>query len=150
MARKSSSPVEVTVTDSSLLTVTISQQALNLARQIVSAQGWAKAIIDIYNGGKLLAETFPELDSLDWIKQPEELRKLTPEEQKAYLKQDEEWGSKQVNFTVSPAERDAIERAFNHFSRTAASAKQLGPNAYLYELIVAFSIKDTPEKAVDR
>lgn len=146
MAKKASSPatVEATVTDSSSLTVTISQQALNLVIQIVSAQGWAKAIKDIFLGGKLLAETLPEMDSLAWIRPNAEIQKMTQEEQKAYLAQDEAWGAKPFTFTVTSAERDAIERAFQHFASTAASAKQLGPNKFLYELVVAFSIKDAP------
>ena len=149
MARKASSPttVAVTVTDDPFsLTVTISQQALNLCHQIVNAQGWAKTIKDIFLGGKLLAETLPSLDSLAWIRSNAEIQKMTQEEQKAYLVQDEAWGAKPFTFTVTLTECEVIERAFQHFASTAASAKQLGPNKFLYELVVAFSIKDTKEK----
>jgi hypothetical protein len=100
--------------------------------------------LDIFVGGKLLAETLPELDSLSWVRSQEELKTLSVEDQKAYMKQDEEWGAKPVTFTVSSIERDTIERAFNYFAQTAASAKQLGPNPFLFEVIVAFSIKDVP------
>lgn len=72
---------------------------------------------------------------------------MTPEEQKAYLAQDEAWGAKPFTFTVSSLERDIVERAFNHFAKNAASAKTLGPNAFLSEIIVAFSVKETPGDA---
>lgn len=124
--------------------VTITQQALNMLRQIVGAQGWAKSIADVYQGGKLLTETLPPIDSIAWVKTPEEVNKLPKAEQEAYLAQDKAWVEKPVSFPVTPAARDTIERAFQHFATTAASAKALGPNIYLSELIDAFKIKDAP------
>lgn len=139
-ASKTTTPVDATQG----LSVTITQQALNLARQIVAAQGWAKAIQDIYVGGKLLAETLPALDPLDWVRPDTEIKAMKDKERAEYLAKDKAWGEKKVSFSVTDVERDAIERAFNHFVQTAASAKQLGPNQYLFELIVTFDIKDTP------
>jgi hypothetical protein len=125
-------------------TVTITQQALNMLRQIVGAQGWAKSISDIYTGGKLLTETLPVLDSTAWVKTPDLVAKLSKDDQTAYFAQDKAWVEKPFTFAVTPAARDTIERAFQHFASTAASAKQLGPNIYLSELIDAFKIKDAP------
>lgn len=144
MARKSTTTPAVVTPSGDDLNVTISQQALNLLHQIVGAQGWAKAIKDIFLGGKLLAETLPPLDSLAWVRSAEQIKAMLPEERKSYLLQDEEWGAKLFTFTVTSSEREAVERAFQHFAATAASAKQLGPNKFLYELIVALSIKDAP------
>lgn len=143
MARKTTSPAD----SSSPLTVTITQQALNLLRQIVTAIGWAKTIAQIYIGGKLLAETLPVLESVAWVKTEKEVTAMTDEQRKAYMETDKAWGEKPYTFTVTSDERDAIEAAFNHFARTAASAKRLGPNEHLYALICAFSIKDTPDGA---
>lgn len=127
------------------LTVIVSQQALNVLRQIVSAVGWPKAphlIQDIYTGGKLLAETFPVLDSIDWIKTEEEIKTMTKEEQTSFFARDKEWSEKQVSFSISPHERDTIERAFQYYVTSAASISKLGPNPFLFELIIAFGIKD--------
>lgn len=133
--------------------ITISQQALNLLRQIVSSQGWCRkssGIQDMYVAGKLLVETLPKLEDTSWTKPLEEINKLSPEEKKVYIEKDEAWAAKQVSFTVTSIERDVIECAFNHFSKTAASAKRLGPNPHLFELIISFSIKDLPENSEDK
>jgi hypothetical protein len=145
---KNKTPITDVAVSSDTISVTLTQQALNLLRQIVSNQGWATTILDIYTGGKLLAETLPQLDPVDWAKSDEDIRAMKPKEREAYVARDREWTSKQVPVTVTPVERDAIERAFQHFAKTAASAKQLGPNVYLLELIVGFQIKDKVEEDV--
>ena len=116
--------------------VTVTQQALNLARQIISAVGWAKSVDDIYIGGKLLAETFPENDSLDWIKPDEEVRLMTKAQRQAYVEKDRKWASTLKTFAVSEKEKAAFKKAFEHF----ASEGKLGPNEYISELIVAFKL----------
>ena len=124
-------------------TITISQQSLNLIRQIVGAQGWSKNISDIYVGGKLLVEVFPNLDDLSWLSSEEDIVKMSHEERVAYLKKDKEWGEKKMTFIVTDIEIDVIKRAFRYFANTAASAKKLGPSLYFFELIIAFDIKDS-------
>lgn len=125
----------------------ITQQALNILRQLVAAQGWSQSILDIYTGGKLLAETLPQTDSIEWVKTDDEVKALSATERAAYHKRDREWGAKKVTVTVTPGERKVIERAFQHFVTTSAAAKRLGPADFLLELIVAFDIKDAPEPA---
>jgi hypothetical protein len=124
------------------ISVTLTQQSLNMLRQIVANQGWANTIQDIFLGGQLLVQTLPQIDSIAWIKSEEEIIAMPPEEREAYVARDRAWAAKQVPVTVSLLERNAIETAFQHFITTAASAKRLGPSPYLFELINGFQIKD--------
>ena len=139
---KNKSPITVDAVSADGLSVSITQQALNVLRQIVSNQGWATTILDIYTGGKLLAETLPQLDSVAWVQSEAQIKAMTAKDREAYVTRDREWTTKEVSFVVTEVERSAIERSFQHFASTAASAKQLGPNVHLYELISSFNIKD--------
>lgn len=127
----------------STLSVTLPQQAIHVVRQLVNAQGWAKTISDIYAGGRFLSEG-PQVDDLSWILLPEQLAKLTAEQQEAYLAKDKAWSEKEVTFTVTTTEKELITRAFQHNVDQLVKAGKLGPNAVLFSIIEAFDIKDAP------
>lgn len=130
--------------------VTITQQALNVIRQLLSSQGWMTNketfIADMYVTGQLLAQTLPPID-ISWVRTAEELSKLALDEQKAYLKLDKEWGEKPITLDLSGSERDCIVRAFRHNAKVLLEAGKLGFNPVLFEIVKAFDIRDTPEKA---
>lgn len=125
---------------------TITQQALNLVRQLVNAKGWATTIEDIYLGGKLLAKDLPQLEPLDWVKTEAEIVKMSDDERKAYLERDNAWGNKPVEVKLTTAQVAVIKRAFTYFTDESGKAKQLGPNTYLFELIEVLGLCDAKEE----
>lgn len=143
---KNKAPITVDAISSDGLSVTITQQALNVLRQIVANQGWitdpATLVQDMFVSGKLLVETLPQLDSVAWVQSEEEIKAMSPKEREAYVARDKAWTTKQVTFQITEGERLVIQRAFQHFAATAASAKQLGPNVHLFEIISNFKIRD--------
>lgn len=124
---------------------TVSQQSLNLVRQIVSAVGWSKSIDDIYRGGKMLSENgaLPELSDTSWTKTNEEVMAMDVETRAAYQKQDKDWASKPIILSLTDKQTDIIKRSFNHFVETAAKNNQLGINQYLNEIIEVFGFQPT-------
>ncbi len=117
--------------------VTITQQSVNLMRQIVNATGWAKTVEDIYVGGVLLADILPELDPIDWLKSPQEVAAMTDDERKRYIAKDKKWTSKICSFTLTGRQVKAFKLAFE----TLVAKGDLGPNTYLTELIKTFDFK---------
>ena len=126
--------------------VTISQQALNVIRQLINAQGWAKSVSDIFTGGKMLAEGLPQLDPLDWIKTEKEIIAMSDEERKEYLAKDKAWGEKKIELALSKDEKDIVVRAFKHNIDELIKAGRLGPNPVLFEIVKTFDIKDDEKK----
>ncbi len=122
-------------------TVTVTQQALSLIRQIVAATGWAKTIDEIYRGGQLLSDVLPELDPTDWAKTPPEVAAMKPAAREAYQKRDREWVNKKIVLPLSTKQIESIKTAFNHVASTGA----LGPSPYLTEVIVALGLVKTDE-----
>ena len=119
---------------------TLTQQALNLVRQLINAKGWAETIEHIYQGGKMLAKDLPQLDPLDWVRSNEQLQQMSKEEQEAYLAQDLAWGQKPCTFELSTKQVEAVKLAFNYFINESGKAKQLGPNVHLFEIIEVFGL----------
>ncbi len=115
----------------------ITQQALNLVKQILAATGWAKSITEIYLGGQLLADGLPTIDPVDWVKPDVEVRAMTKAQRATYQKRDEEWATKSVALELTPKQIEVIKTAFTHFVSTGA----LGPNTYLSEIIRVFGFK---------
>lgn len=127
--------------------VTLSQQGVNVARQIVNAIGWAKTVEDIAIGGELLVRVFPTLDPIDdWIKTDAEVKKMTPTEAKTYLEKDRAWGTKPCAFTMTDKQKAVVVKAFKHFVEESANAGKLGPSEWLTELIGVFGIADDGDK----
>ena len=133
---------------STTTSVKLSQQSVNVLRQIVAAVGWAKSYQDIYVGGQLLSEThgLPTLDSTDWVKTPDEVKAMKPAARAAYLKTDQEWGAKVVAFSVTETQGTVIKKAFDHFMTELVKVQKLGPSAQLNEIIDGFKweVTDAP------
>ena len=123
-------------------TYILSQQAVNLVRQLVNAKGWATTIEDIYIGGKMLVKDLPQLDPLDWLLSEDKILKLSPEERVAYLAKDEAWGQKPFAFDLADKQVDIVKRAFKFFVEESGKAKQLGPNPFLFEIVETFGLMD--------
>lgn len=115
---------------------TITQQGVNLLRQVVASTGWAKSIDANYLGGQILADVLPTLDSTDWVKTPAEVNAMTKAQRAAYTKRDEEWGAKPVEIRLTSKQQDVIKQAFEH----VASQGALGPHAALNELFRALKL----------
>ncbi len=123
------------------LTVTVSQQAINVIKQLVNSQGWAKGVQDIFVGGKLLAEILPAID-ISWVKTEKEVVAMTTEERATYLAEDKAWGEKPITLNLTTAEKDAIVRAYLYNIEELVKAGRLGPNVTLYEIARAFDIRE--------
>ena len=117
--------------------VTITQQSLNLIRQMLSAVGWAKSVTQIYLGGKLLEDTLPSPDATDWVKSDAEQRAMTKAQRTAYAKQDQEWAHKEIHLILSPKEVETIKTALEFVAGTGS----LAPNRYVSEIIKVLGIK---------
>lgn len=117
-------------------TIKVTQQSLNLIRQIVAAVGWAKTVEDIYVGGQLLDAVLPEPDPIDWVKSVQELAALSPAEQKAYQRKDKAWCDKVIEFTLTARQVDTFKKAFENL----VTEGKLAPNKYLSEIIVTFGL----------
>lgn len=135
------STIQYMPSSDTLLTVTITQQAVNVLRQLINAQGWAKGVGDLYTGGKLLAETLPVTD-ISWVKSEKDILAMTDQERATYLLKDKDWCERTVEVTVSGAETDVIQRAFQYNVGALSKAGKLGCNPTLFELIKAFDIKE--------
>lgn len=117
----------------------LTQQSLNLMRQILGSTGWAKTVQDIYIGGQLLSDDgsgLPELASIEWVKTDVQIRAMTALQRAAYQKKDEEWASKEVEFAMTPKQVESFSKAFTHFCEQGL----LGPNRYLNEIIGVFGL----------
>lgn len=135
-----------TPSKSPAIQIVISQQSLNLLRQIIASSGWIrkeKLIMDITIGGKLLGnQGLPLLDSVDWVKPDEEVKAMKPKERAAYLKMDQAWADKEKSFTVSADELDVIKTAFQYQLKALQEAGKLGVNPYLNEIVAALGLTD--------
>lgn len=125
-------------------TYTISQQALNVVRQLLNAKGWAETLGEAYDGGKLVSKYLPELD-LSWLKTDDEVRALKAAELKTYQAQDKAWGEKQVEVNLTDKQAALVRKAFLHFIDELIKAKGLGPNPVFAEIVDAFSIPLDPK-----
>lgn len=121
--------------------ISMSQQGINLLRQILNAEGWAKTIDDIYIGGKLLDQVIPELDDLSWVKTPAQLAALSESDREAYLAADKAWVSTIKEFDMTAKQVAATKRAFE----TLTSTGKLGPNRHLSEIIETFGLAPKDE-----
>ena len=120
------------------LTIKITQQSLNLVRQIIAGAGWAKTVTDIYIGGKMLADGgLPELSPIDWVKTPEQISQMTPEQRASYQNQDKIWADTQIELSLSGAQIAVFTKAFEFFCKEG----NFSPNKYFVEIITAFGIK---------
>lgn len=115
--------------------IKITQQSVNLVRQILAAVGWAKSVEDIYLGGQMLASAIPEID-LSWVKSGKDLAELTPEEQKAYVRKDRAWCEKVVEFTLTAKQVEVVKKAF----KSLVESGNLAPNSALSEIIEVFGL----------
>lgn len=125
-------------TKTATLNVKLSQQALNLLTQIAAAVGWAETVVDIYEGGKLLADGgLPKLEPTDWIKSNEEVAQMNKEERDVYTATDKAWAAKVMEFTLTGKQVEVLEKAFKSVVKKGA----LSPNAYWIEIIEALGWK---------
>jgi hypothetical protein len=132
--------------DPSPQSYTVTQQALNVIRQLLNSQGWAKGVSDIFVGGKLLAETLPSID-ISWVKSDKEILVMDEAARKVYLDQDKAWGEKAITLSLTTVEVEAVVRAFQHNISELVKAGRLGPNVTLYEIARTFQIKDAAADA---
>lgn len=120
------------------LTIQISQQSLNLVRQIIAGAGWAKSVEDIYIGGMMLSDDgLPEVAPTDWVKTSDEIKVMSPEEKLDYLKADKNWADTQITLTVTDKQVKVFTKAFEHF----CAGGTLAPNRFFNEIITAFGLK---------
>lgn len=133
MAKKSSSAESITLT----------QQAVNVLRQQINSIGWAKTIEDISIGGELLSKVIPKLEPTDWVKTPEEIQKLKPEELRVYVAKDQAWGAKPLTFVLTVEQRAVAVKAFRYWVEEAGKAGKLGPSEWLTELIGVLGLSTT-------
>lgn len=124
----------------------LSQQAVNIIRQLVNATGWTETITDMVTAGDMLKTSLPKLDPLDWLKTEKEIVEMNPTDRVAYLEKDRAWGEKELTFTLSDEEKKIVVRAFRFNFEQLKKAGKLGPNPVLYEVIKAFGIKDNQKK----
>lgn len=144
MARKPTTPTTPFPSQGSA-DVTLTQQALNVVRQLLNSQGWAKGVQDIYIGGQLLSETLPSLD-VSWVKTDKEISLMTDVERKLYVEQDKAWGEKPVALHLSANELDAVKRAYLHNIAELVKAGKLGPHPVLFEIAKAVGVKGDEEE----
>jgi len=127
--------------------IVVTQQTLNIIKQLLNAKGWPETLSEAYIGGKLATKYLPELDDLSWVKTGAELEKLTPAELTEYRKRDEEWGAKSITLSLAPNQVNAITKAFKFFVAELLKNKQLGAAPFIMEIVDAFDI-DLDEKAL--
>jgi hypothetical protein len=113
------------------LTYTLTQQALNLLRQIAAAPGWAKTIDEIYLGGKLIAETLPANDPVDWVKTDVEIAAMNARQKEAYLAKDRKWVTTEKTFSLTEKENAALKKAFEY----VVAEGKLGASPHWNEII---------------
>ena len=116
--------------------IVVTQQVLNLTRQILAAPGWAKTVEDIYLGGKMLTEILPALDETSWVKTDAEQRALPKAARAAYEEKDRKWATKEIPLPLTQKHVELVKKAFEHCASTGA----LGPSPYINELIKAFGL----------
>lgn len=116
--------------------ITLPQQSLNLLRQLLSEPGWCKTTKDLYLGGRLLAETLPEVDT-SWIKFPQELAMMTSAARAAYFAEDKAWSAQPVEFEISDSERDAIRCCIEKLTESGV----FKPSRFAFKLIEQFGFK---------
>ena len=126
-------------------TYTVTQQALNVIRQLLNAKGWPETLAESYDGGKLVSKYLPELDPIDWIKTEAEVKTFTPDEAKAYVAKDKAWTDKACALSLSPKQVALVHKAFLHFVGELIKRKELGVSTVFNEIIDVFGID--PEKA---
>lgn len=129
------------ISDASAVSYTLTQQALNVLRQLINAKGWAETLQDAYVGGKLVTKYLPQLEPTDWVLSGEQLSKLSAKEALAYQERDAEWGSKPITFTLNAKQLEAVHKAFKHFIGELIKNKALGPLPVFNELIESLGIE---------
>ncbi len=127
--------------------VTITQQALNVIRQLVNAKGWPSTLAEAYVGGKLIAKYLPEPDPISgWAKTDYEVKNMTPAELEVYQALDKAWVTKQFELDLTDKQVAAIKQAFLFFIDELIKTKNLGPNPVFVEIVDVFGI-DLEDKA---
>lgn len=133
------------------ITVKLTQQSLNIVRQVVNALGWPDSHYAMHVGGHLLThpEGFPKLDPIDWVKGEDEVKAMTPAARAAYLKQDVKWTTKEVTFTLTEAQAAIVKKAYDWYIAESIKARRAGPSQYLMEIEAAFKwpAPEAPEPA---
>lgn len=121
---------------------TVTQQTLNIIRQLLNAKGWPETLGEAYIGGKLVTKYLPELDPIDgWVKTEEQLKALDAAELAAYRKRDDEWATKPVVLELTEKQVAAVVKAFRFFVAELLNAKQLGAAPFLTEIVDVFGLE---------
>lgn len=116
--------------------ITLPQNSLNLLRNFLAQPGWARTTKDIYLGGKLLAETLPELD-ISWVRNDKELAAMASEEREAYRAIDREFCDKPCEIEISDGERDVVRKCMEKLTEGGV----VPPGKYTFRLFDIFGFK---------
>jgi hypothetical protein len=126
-------------TETPTTTYTVTQQCLNVLKQLINAKGWAETLGEAYVGGKMVEKYLPALD-LAWVKTDAEAKAMSADELKTYQAFDKAWGEKPVELTLTEKQAAVVKKAFLHFIGELIKAKGLGPNPVFGEIIDVFGI----------